>query len=696
VSACRFPNACAALAVGALLACAVLPEPAAAHARLLRTSPAQAAELTRSPTQVALLFDETVRSTGRAGLSGGVLQRTVLQPARLERGGRLLVVSLPRGLRRGVYTVRWEVVSDDGHREVGALTFGVGEKPVGVPASAAEQTQADALLTLARWLFVLGVLAAAGLAGVRLALRPVLAEWPPVRAARPLAGALLLASLGAAIELAALPAALDTRFGVVTAVAGCVALAGAVTASRSLVPRRGLGLTSGLALGLVAAPALAGHALSPGRPRAAVLPIDLVHTAAAAAWLGGVLWLGLLTAAAVRPGGARVPLAVAGRLVSRLAMGAVGVLGATGIARAALELQRWGQLVSTGYGRLLLAKTAVFLALIGLGWWSGSRLLQRLRRGVGDGSAVVSLRRTITAEAVLLAAVAGIVAGLGSTAPPRSRAAAPVPPVRTVFGRQADELAVGIAATRVAGEVAVDATVLGRDGAGAGGLRVDVAQDAPRPSWSHARLCGHGRYCARVRTSAQAPRLLVRVRRRSGRASIVSATLPARPQPARAAALVAADERAIRGLHSLAITERLASDSTHVLRTTWQMVAPDRLSYTGRAAGEAIVIGNRRWDRANRAARWRRSVQDPRLRLPALDWSSAEDPSLLGPGTFRGTPVWLVSFRDPTVPAWFEVAIDRRTLRPLVVRMVAAGHFMARRYERFDERLRIEPPAAAR
>jgi hypothetical protein len=238
--------------------------------------------------------------------------------------------------------------------------------------------------------------------------------------------------------------------------------------------------------------------------------------------------------------------------------------------------------------------------------------------------------------------------------------------------------------------------VLGRDGTGARGLRVDVAEAAPRPRWSPARSCGGGRYCARVRSSARTPRLVVRIRRRNGRASIVSATLPASPQPARAAALVAADERALRALRTVVIAERLASDSTHLLRTTWRVVAPDRLSYTTRVAGQAIVIGTRRWDRADVAARWLPSSQDPRLRLPALDWDRVEDPSLLGSGTVRGRPVSLVSFGDPTVPAWFEVAIDRRTQRPLVVRMAAAGHFMVRRYDRFDAPLRIQPPAGAR
>jgi len=51
-----------------------------------------------------------------------------------------------------------------------------------------------------------------------------------------------------------------------------------------------------------------------------------------------------------------------------------------------------------------------------------------------------------------------------------------------------------------------------------------------------------------------------------------------------------------------------------------------------------------------------------------------------------------VSFRDPTVPAWFEVTIDKRTSRPLVVDMTAAAHFMVRHWGSFDEPLTITPP----
>ena len=52
----------------------------------------------------------------------------------------------------------------------------------------------------------------------------------------------------------------------------------------------------------------------------------------------------------------------------------------------------------------------------------------------------------------------------------------------------------------------------------------------------------------------------------------------------------------------------------------------------------------------------------------------------------------MVAFLDPTVPAWFEIALDRWTLRTLDVHMTAAAHFMHDRYLRFNAPIRITPP----
>jgi hypothetical protein len=52
-----------------------------------------------------------------------------------------------------------------------------------------------------------------------------------------------------------------------------------------------------------------------------------------------------------------------------------------------------------------------------------------------------------------------------------------------------------------------------------------------------------------------------------------------------------------------------------------------------------------------------------------------------------------VSFYDPTVPAWFELEVDRRTYLPLRLRMIAAAHFMTHTFSAFNAPLSILPPA---
>jgi len=85
------------------------------------------------------------------------------------------------------------------------------------------------------------------------------------------------------------------------------------------------------------------------------------------------------------------------------------------------------------------------------------------------------------------------------------------------------------------------------------------------------------------------------------------------------------------------------------------------------------------------------SEQEP-LRVPSSDWRRVRDASVLGKGMRDGRAVWRVSFYDPTVPAWFEVELDRRTHLPLRLRMTAAAHFMTHTFRGFNAPLSILPP----
>jgi hypothetical protein len=167
--------------------------------------------------------------------------------------------------------------------------------------------------------------------------------------------------------------------------------------------------------------------------------------------------------------------------------------------------------------------------------------------------------------------------------------------------------------------------------------------------------------------------------------------LPTVWPPPDARALLARAGKAWRSLQSLSYEESLGSDAHHHIVSAWQMQAPDRLAYQVKGGWDAIVVGTRRWDRPPNHARWQESAQS-RLTQPIPFWQAVADAHVLGGTRMHGHSVWLVSFFDPVTPAWFEIALDRRTLRTVDLRMTTTAHFMHDVYSRFNTSPAITPP----
>lgn len=255
----------------------------------------------------------------------------------------------------------------------------------------------------------------------------------------------------------------------------------------------------------------------------------------------------------------------------------------------------------------------------------------------------------------------------------------PPPPPRgaLVLGGESGSRAVALAV----GSGKLTATVLSPEGGPQSGLKVSFVAG---PRTIVAKPCGPGCY------SAAAPRPSRVVVRPKG-SPPVAFTVPARPRPA--ATIVARAARVTRALRSLVYLESLRSGPTGGLHTTWSLKAPNQVEYRIRGGADAIVLGTRRWDRDHPGAPWRRSQQLPALRVPEPVWgSTATNAYVLGESTVRGRPVWIVSFANPSTPAWFTAWIDRRSYRPLQLRMTAASHFMLHRYTAFNRPLTIAPP----
>ncbi|MFE9340656.1 copper resistance protein CopC [Streptomyces sp. NPDC007063] len=141
-SAVRTLSALAAVAA-ALLGVLALAGPAAAHAALTGSDPAEGAVVDDAPRQVTLDFSEGV------AMSDGAIR--VLDPrgARVDTGkvrdtgtsGTVRrTVALDPGLGQGTYTVAWQAVSADSHPVSGAFTFSIG-KPSETSAKVPQQDE---------------------------------------------------------------------------------------------------------------------------------------------------------------------------------------------------------------------------------------------------------------------------------------------------------------------------------------------------------------------------------------------------------------------------------------------------------------------------------------------------------------------------------------------------------------------------
>ena len=214
----------------------------------------------------------------------------------------------------------------------------------------------------------------------------------------------------------------ETQFGLVCEIRLVLAiiLAGCLAYDR-YVPLRWAGLAS--ALGLIAAIAWAGHAGSGvGELGVLHLAADLLHLIAAAVWLGGLVSLALLLAAACRLD-ALVWASVAREATQRfstLGIVSVGAILATGIVNSWILVGSWHALIVTEYGRLLMLKIALFAAMVSIAGVNRFWLTPRLALRPGSEPQLRVLRRLTrnsTIEIALGLAIFTIVGALGTTHP---------------------------------------------------------------------------------------------------------------------------------------------------------------------------------------------------------------------------------------------------------------------------------------
>jgi len=396
-----------------------------AHSGLLGSEPAASSVLAESPTEIVLYFDESLEAVFESirilDSTGSVV---VAADARRDKVENSIVRGKIPVLKEGAYVVLWRVTSADGHPVSGAFGFYVGAQQDDVSSLVdnflheprADPSGNDASILL-RWIMFCGSIVLIG----SLVLMSLIARADELekRSAIVVWGAWLLATIGSAVSLIAYgPNATGTSFYNLSLIGETMQTAyGQMTASRMLL-LSGLGVVIArrrqltqsqwtisvlsVSVLLISTFSLSGHAVAQS-PAALSVLIDVVHLAAASAWIGGVVMLGL--------GGKSWYENHDGRAIrrfSRLTGWCVPTIVITGVAQAWLMMDSFGALFNTAYGRTLLVKTSAVLIVIALG------LLLRITMRSNGAS---SVRRVVGIEAIVGIVIIAITSLLVGTAP---------------------------------------------------------------------------------------------------------------------------------------------------------------------------------------------------------------------------------------------------------------------------------------
>jgi putative copper resistance protein D len=212
----------------------------------------------------------------------------------------------------------------------------------------------------------------------------------------------------------------DTEFGRVWALRLMIGALLALAVCLQGVGKKPVWLSLGqalLAASFIASLAWAGHAAaSPGFQGNVHLASDILHLVAVGAWLGGLLPYLLLLMACRRIDSlqSQATAITATQRFSNLGILAVGTILVTGFVNTWNMVGNVDALVGTDYGRLLLMKIALFLAMVSVATINRLKLSPRL--SVGSNSS--NLERNSLIELGLGLVILSIVGALGILSPP--------------------------------------------------------------------------------------------------------------------------------------------------------------------------------------------------------------------------------------------------------------------------------------
>lgn len=414
-----------------LFAVFVSPNPAAAHAALVKAEPVDGTVVATSPLKFSLTFSEPVSP----------LVLTLVRPdgsslplTSSHLDGQTVEIDNPQPLGQGTHVLSWRVVSEDGHPVAGSLLFSVGAPSAAPQAAEPVDWLVRSLLWSAKVALYIGLflgiggafaiawLAKGGRDGARFAAIALLLGLAAAPASLGLQG---LDALGARLHGLVLPAVWETGFATSFGWTAVIALAALVLALFSLIlPRAARPLTVLSLAGAGAALAASGHA-SAAEPQWLTRPMVFLHGVGIAFWAGALVPLGLALWRKALAASAFLQR-FSGSILPVFALLVVG-----GIVLAVIQVETPSALLDTAYGRLLLAKLALLAFLLAIAAFNRWRLTAPAASG--DGLAGARLARSICVETLLVLLIFGVAAGWRFTPPPRALAIAAAQPAIAHF-----------------------------------------------------------------------------------------------------------------------------------------------------------------------------------------------------------------------------------------------------------------------
>jgi copper transport protein len=394
--------------------------PAQAHAQMLSSDPPSGQTLTDPPEQIIVRFSEAVTATKEAfhlydGAGNELKVGDIFHPE--GDPNSLAVKPAERStLSNGSFIAMYRIVSADSHAIHGAINFQVGTASATADTTMVQTLlagdRADGSISALHGILRGVTLLATAMSIGAIAMLMMLEDTRVPRAfARWSLSALLAATilgvfsqgaytntlpLGRFFDLDTVRSTLDTDFG-----AGALLRFGATTLALVTLSTRRFSILLGVYAFIIAASfGVAGHASTGRLPVAGVL-LDLAHIVAGSAWLGGMV----VVLAVVLGKNDYKQRAV--EALSRVALPCAAVVLTTGLLQAWRQLETFAALTGTDHGRLIIAKTVLFVALISVGSFS--------RRAVQQASS--SIRRHMTVELVFALAVIIVTTVLTGTSP---------------------------------------------------------------------------------------------------------------------------------------------------------------------------------------------------------------------------------------------------------------------------------------